>query len=94
MDTPYGRQSCRPLILEQNQIAIAIISFGNPENVNVFGRAANSRPYIVSIRFISSTSYLSGDLQKNNPYCRRIALRYGLFFTAFILNKKLKKIRA
>jgi hypothetical protein len=28
-----------PVILEQNHIATAIISFGNPENMNVFWRA-------------------------------------------------------
>ena len=36
-----------PVILEQNHIASAIISFGNPENENVFGRATKRRPYDV-----------------------------------------------
>ena len=42
-----GADIIRPVILEQNHIASAIISFGNPENENVFGRATKRRPYDV-----------------------------------------------
>jgi hypothetical protein len=40
-----------PVILEQNRIASAIISFGNPENENVFGQATKRRPYDVKRRY-------------------------------------------
>jgi hypothetical protein len=40
-----------PAILEQNRIASAIISFGNPENENVFGQATKRHPYDVKRRY-------------------------------------------
>ena len=36
---------CIPLILEQNQIALAIISFGDPEMLRISGGTDESVPY-------------------------------------------------
>ena len=42
---PVGAIINRPVVLAQNHIAAGNFPSENPENVNIFGRAANSRPY-------------------------------------------------